>query len=75
MITNLELPKELENQLEYLETISQRPRTFFIQEALKNYLEDLEDLRIALRRLEKDEKTYSSEEVLAKIRSWKKQNV
>ena len=51
-----------------------RPKEFYIQEALINYFEDLEDLQIALKRLEKDEKTYSSEEVLAKIKSWQKQS-
>lgn len=67
MATNLELPKDLENQLEYLETISQRPRTFFIQEALKNYLEDLEALRIVLEREGQRGETYTTAELKKKL--------
>ena len=53
---NIDLPKELEKQLTYLEIISKRPKSFFVQEALKKYLEDLEDLRIGLESLEAVEK-------------------
>jgi RHH-type rel operon transcriptional repressor/antitoxin RelB len=68
-MTNLtiNLPKKLENQLTYLEAISQRPKDFHIKEALIRYLEDVEDLRIALERLEKGGKTYTSEEVRKKL--------
>ena len=66
---NINLPQKLKTQLEYLVAITKQPKEFYIQEALINYFEDLEDLQIALKRLEKDEKTYSSEEVLAKIKS------
>ncbi|CAG8763372.1 6970_t:CDS:1, partial [Racocetra fulgida] len=67
MATNLELPKNIENQLEYLEIISKRPRTFFIQEALKNYLEDLEALRIVLEREGQRGETYTTEELKKKL--------
>jgi RHH-type rel operon transcriptional repressor/antitoxin RelB len=63
----MELPKNLENQLTYLEVISKRPKSFHVKEALIRYLEDVEDLRIALDRLEKDGKTYTSEEVRKKL--------
>ena len=63
----IDLPKKIESQLTYLEVISQRPKTFHIKEALIRYLEDVEDLRIALERLEKDGKTYTSEEVRKKL--------
>jgi RHH-type transcriptional regulator, rel operon repressor / antitoxin RelB len=63
----INLPKKLESQLTYLEAISQRPKDFHIKEALIRYLEDLEDLRIALKRLEKEGKTYTSEEVREKL--------
>lgn len=63
----IDLPKKIENQLTYLEVVSQRPKTFHIKEALIRYLEDVEDLRIALERLEKDGKTYTSEEVRKKL--------
>ena len=63
----INLPKKLEDQLTYLEVISQRPKGFHIKEALIRYLEDIEDLRIALKRLEKEGKTYTSEEVRKKL--------
>jgi RHH-type rel operon transcriptional repressor/antitoxin RelB len=61
----LDLPKGLENQLNYLEIISKQPKSFFVQEALKEHLEDLEDLediREALEALEEG-KTYTTEEL------------
>lgn len=35
---NIDLPKELEKRLTYLEIISKRQKSFFVKEALKNYL-------------------------------------
>jgi len=58
----LDLPKGLENQLDYLEIISKQPKSFFIQEALKEHLEDLADIREALEALEEG-KTYTTEEL------------
>jgi RHH-type rel operon transcriptional repressor/antitoxin RelB len=69
---NIDLPKALEKQLNYLEIISKRPKSFFVQEALKKYLEDLEDLRIGLESLEaveKGEKTYTTEEILSDLKN------
>jgi RHH-type transcriptional regulator, rel operon repressor / antitoxin RelB len=69
---NIDLPKELEKQLTYLEVISKRPKSFFVQEALKKYLEDLEDLWIGLESLEaveKREKTYTTDEILADLKN------
>lgn len=68
----IDLPKELENQLIYLEIISKRPKSFFVKEALKKYLEDLEDLRIGLESLEaveKGEKTYTTDEILTELKN------
>ena len=39
-----------------------QPKSFFIQEALKEHLEDLEDIREALEALEEG-KTYTTEEL------------
>jgi len=63
----INLSKKLEDQLVYLEAISQRPKDFHVKEALIRYLEEVEDLRIALKRLEKEGKTYTSEEVREKL--------
>ena len=67
MITlTLNLPKkqekELKKDLEYIETITKKPKEFHVREALIRYLEDMEDIRDALENKEK-EKSYTSEEV------------
>ena len=69
-MTNIELnlPKELERQLNYLEIISKRPKSFFIEEALKRYLEDLDDLHTAVAVLEEGGETYTTEELLASLK-------
>lgn len=63
----IKLSPETETQLIYLEAISKRSKNFHIQEALTRYLEDVRDLRIALERLEKKGKTYTSEEVRKRL--------
>jgi len=60
---NIELPKKIESQLNYLEIISKRPKSFFIQEALKRYWEDMEDIRDALESKKDEGKTYTTEEL------------
>ena len=50
--------KELEKDLKYLETITKKPRDFHIKEALIRYLEDMEDIRDALKSRGKKEKTW-----------------
>jgi len=64
---NVNLPQGLENQLNYLETISKRPKSFFIQEALIRYLEEIEDIRDALERSQSEGKTYTTEELLKEL--------
>ena len=63
----INIPKELASQLVYLETISKKSKDFYIKEALIRYLEDIEDLQVALKRLGKKTKTYTSEEAKAKL--------
>ena len=63
----LDLPKQVENQLTYLETISKQPKSFFVREALLQYLEDLEDLRIVLEREGQRGETYTTEELKKKL--------
>ena len=53
----LDLPKELESQLNYLETISKHPKSFYIEKTLTKYLEYLEEPFISLERLETEEAT------------------
>ena len=63
----LDLPKQLKNQLDHLKKTTKKSKSFHVKEALTRYLEDMEDLRIALERLEKEGKTYTSEEVRKKL--------
>ena len=63
----INLPKYLEEQLNHLKETTKKPKSFYVKEALIRYLEEMEDLRIALQRLEKKGKTYTSEEVRKKL--------
>jgi len=63
----LDLPKELERCLDYLETTSQKSKEFIIKEALIQYVEDMEDIQeiSVLEAIEGKEKqkTYTTEEL------------
>ena len=67
-MTNLTitLPKKLEKQLEHLEKTTGKSKEFFCQEALIQYLEDVEDLYMALK--VKDQKLYTTEELLNSLK-------
>ena len=67
-MTNLtiNLPKKLEKQLEHLEKTTGKSKEFFCQEALIQYLEDVEDLYMALK--VKDKKLYTTEELLNSLK-------
>jgi predicted DNA-binding protein len=63
----LELPKELEKCLDYLETASKKSKEFIIKEALIQYIEDMEDIQeiSVLEAIEgkNKQKTYTTEEL------------
>jgi RHH-type transcriptional regulator, rel operon repressor / antitoxin RelB len=66
MVT-VRLPQELETELNSLVTTTGRTKSFYLTEALKYYLEDMQD-RFELEKAIKDfyngnQKTYSSEEL------------
>jgi predicted DNA-binding protein len=66
-IFNIEIPQELERELNRLESISKQPKSFFIQEILKGCLEDLADLAVVLER-EKDRGiTYTTAELKQRL--------
>jgi len=44
------LPKEMEERIEKLAKSTRRPKSFFIKEALANYLDDMEDYYEVLKR-------------------------
>ncbi|MCE8164027.1 MAG: hypothetical protein I3273_07040 [Candidatus Moeniiplasma glomeromycotorum] len=66
MAISLNLSKKLEKQLEHLEKITGKSKDFFLQEALTQYLEDAEDLYMALKI--KNEKFYTTEELLKSLK-------
>jgi RHH-type rel operon transcriptional repressor/antitoxin RelB len=47
---SVRLPKEMEERIERLAQMTRRPKSFFVREALSNYLEDMEDYYLALKR-------------------------
>lgn len=59
---SLRLPVELVERISHLAKITGRSRTFYMQEAIKQHVEDLEDL-------------YLAEQALIDIRSGKSQTV
>ncbi len=44
------LDKDLEQKLEKISKLTKRPKSFFVKEALREYLEDLEDILDAKKR-------------------------
>jgi len=47
---SVRLPKEMEDRINNLAKSTQRPKSFFVKEALANYLEDMEDYYDVLKR-------------------------
>ncbi len=47
---SVRLPKELEDRINNLAKVTKRPKSFFVKEALANYIDDLEDYYSALKR-------------------------
>jgi len=65
----ISLSKKLERQLEHLEKTTGKSKDFFCREALTQYLEDVEDLYMALK--VKNQKLYTTQEVLGSLKSRK----
>jgi len=67
----IDLPKNLEERLNYLEEISKQSKEFIVQEALIQYIEDMEDIQkhSVLEVLEKGKprKIYTTEELTQKL--------
>jgi RHH-type transcriptional regulator, rel operon repressor / antitoxin RelB len=63
MPVSVKLPRELESRLEYLSTVTHRPKSFYIRQAIYEYLEEHEDTFIALARLESPLPTTSLDDV------------
>jgi len=47
---SVRLPKEMQERIDMLARSTQRPKSFFVKEALANYLEDMEEYYEVLKR-------------------------
>lgn len=64
-MTSVRLPEDIESRLNALAIETHRTKSFYIIEAIKMHLEDLEDLYVATRRIaRKNRKFHTSEEML-----------
>jgi len=60
---SLKLPAELENRLNNLAAQTHRPKSFYVREAITEYLGEHEEAWLALKRLnDKNAKYYTSKE-------------
>jgi len=60
---SIHLDPEIEARLEHLAKLTGRTTEFYAQEAIREHLEDLEDVYLAAERLKTLSQTYSSKEV------------
>ena len=60
----IRLNRETEQRIDKLAKATGRSKSYYIREAIEQYLEDAEDLYIALYRLEHPSETVSLEEVI-----------
>lgn len=70
MVT-VHLPREIDNRLTELARVTGRPKSYYVREALLEYLGDMEDLYLAEHRLTEiragRSETYSLEEVARRL--------
>ena len=52
MTISIQLPSDVESRLDQLANLTGRSKTFYVQEAIVEYLDDLEDLYLAEHELE-----------------------
>jgi RHH-type rel operon transcriptional repressor/antitoxin RelB len=52
MTISIQLPSDVESRLEQLANLTGRSKTFYVQETIVEYLDDLEDLNLAEHELE-----------------------
>ena len=63
---SISLDEEQIKKIDELCRVSERTKSWLVKKAIDNYLEDIEDLEIALERSMSDEKEYLTEEQLRK---------
>lgn len=65
-MTSVRLPENLDAQLEQLCSLTKRPKSFYIKEALTRYLEDISDYYIAMDRLSRPNRKFLTTKELLK---------
>jgi RHH-type rel operon transcriptional repressor/antitoxin RelB len=66
-VLTVRLPADLERRLERLARTTGRSKSYYVREALLQYLEDLEDYHVALKRLEEQLPGIPLEEVARRL--------
>jgi RHH-type rel operon transcriptional repressor/antitoxin RelB len=66
-MTSVRLPENLDAQLDQLCSMTKRPKSFYIKEALTRYLEDISDYYIAMDRLANPGRLLTSKELLTEL--------
>jgi len=59
----IRLPKEIDKKLSSLAHETGRTKTYYVREAITEHIEELEDIYLALNRLEKPSKRWTLEEL------------
>lgn len=63
----IRLPEEIEKRLDILAKKTGRTKTYYVREAVIDHLEELEDVYLALQRLENPKKRWSLEDLEKQI--------
>lgn len=66
---SIRVPDDIASRLDELASRTGRSKTFYVREAVLEYLEDMEDYYLAIDRLNEPGKTWSMDEVLAEAES------
>lgn len=65
---SVKLPETIEKRLDLLAVKTHRPKSFYVREAIEEYLEEHEDAWLALERLsDRNAKYYTTEEMEKKL--------
>ncbi|MCL5261442.1 MAG: DUF6290 family protein [Gammaproteobacteria bacterium] len=67
---SIRLPKEIDKRLNHLAHETGRTKTYYVREAIVEHIEQLEDIYLALNRLEKPSKRWTLEELEKNLASF-----
>lgn len=71
-MTSVRLNENMENELDKLCALTKRSKSFYIKEALEQYLEDARDYIVAIERSKTSKKTFATKEIMAKLAAKKR---